>query len=125
MDLLQVERISVEEVDVLLLEIGLYDLPLQQALERVQQLESAEHGHGVVEGLRDDARQPPLQLVDLAPERVEVLVEGLGVDVHDVVLGVHEDLDRSQEIGVRLSDGVGKDLALGSADLDAPVPAEL
>jgi hypothetical protein len=38
---------------------------------------------------------------------------------------VHEDLDRRKEVGVRLPDGVGQDLALGAADLYALVPAEL
>jgi hypothetical protein len=75
--------------------------------------------------LRDDAGEAALELVDLAAEGVEVVVKLLGVNVHDVVLGVNEDLDGRQEVRVRLADGGGKDLALGPTNLHPFVASEL
>ena len=111
LDLLEVEGIGVEKVGVLFLKVGLDDVALQQPLEAVQQLETPEHCHAIVEGLRDHRGQPALQLVDLkqsntiavteadlmetlrqsfsylAAEVIEVVVKLLGVNIHDVVLG--------------------------------------
>ena len=125
LDLLQIRRVSVEQVNVFLFQVRLYDFALKEALERVQQLESPENGHCVIESLRYDAGETALKLVDLTAEQVKVLVEGLGVHVHDIVLGVHKYLDRREKVGVGLPNRVGQHLALGSANLDPPVSAQL
>ena len=91
--LLEVCGILVEEVRILLLEVRLHDVALENALERVEQLEAQQDRDAVIEGLRNDRCQAPLQLLDLALKVVEVGVKLLRLHVHVVVLGLLEDLD--------------------------------
>ena len=122
---LEVAGIGAEQVRVLLLQVGEDDLALEQALERVEELEAAQHRGAVVKGLHDDRGQPPLELVDGAPEHVEVVVKLLVLHVHDVLGRPLEDGARVHELGEDLLHVGCEGLALGPAHLDALELAEL
>jgi len=122
---LEVLSIALHQADVLVLQLVLYDGSLQQPLEAVQQLEPPIHIAAVVERQTDYRAQPPLQLLDRAPEVVEVVVEGLGAHVHDVVGHCLELGHGVVEVLVNLLDAGRKGLALRAPHLDLGQLGEL
>mmetsp|Transcript_27983 Transcript_27983/g.68378 ORF Transcript_27983/g.68378 Transcript_27983/m.68378 type:complete len:337 (+) Transcript_27983:2342-3352(+) len=118
LDCLEVLGIGVEEVGVLLLQVREDNLPLEESLKRVEELEAAEHRRAVVKGLHNDGREAPLELVDVATKGVEVVIKLLVLDVHDIVGGILEDSRGIEELGVDLLHRRREGLALGAAHLD-------
>jgi hypothetical protein len=60
---------------VLVLEVLHDDVALHHHVERVEELEAAVDRRAVVEALRDHRAEPALELLDVRPEDVEVVVE--------------------------------------------------
>jgi len=71
---------------VLLLELILDDWAVEEALERVEELELSNQSVAVIEALGQGRGESPLELLDSLPELVEVVIETPLGDIHDVVL---------------------------------------
>ena len=99
---LEVVPVGLDQLDVLPLEVGLDELALEQPLERLDQLEGREDGRAVLEALVEHRAEAALELLDLAAEVVEVVVELLRLDVEHVVRQLLERLEDRGEVGVDL-----------------------
>ena len=73
--LLQVVPVLLQEELVLLLQLVLDDWPLQEAFEGVEELQPPLDGVQIFKPGRQHAAQPSVQVLDRAPELVEVIVE--------------------------------------------------
>ena len=78
------------------------DWALQQALKGVEKLEAAVHRRAIVERERDHSAKAALELLDRASELIEIIVELLGADVHNIVRHTFECVNRRLEIRVDL-----------------------
>lgn len=118
LDGLEVLLVHLEEDDVLFFEFVLDDGAAEEALEVVEELESAVDGVVVVEPLGDDGGETAFEFLDLGSELVEVVVELLAGDVHDVVGDLGELLDGLLELDEDLADGLREGFALGASEFD-------
>ena len=125
LDLLEIILVRLDEDDVLLLELVKDVRAVQQTLETIQQLEPSEDGIAVIETLGEDGGKPTLELLDLVPELIEIAIEPLLVDVHDLVFNSLEALNGLLEFLKDLLDGLRECLSLGSSDLDVIELVEL
>ena len=73
-------------------------------LEGLDQLERGEDGRAVLKALVEHRAEPALELLDLAAEGVEVVVEPLHVDVEHVVRQAQHSAEQAVEVGVDLHD---------------------
>ena len=101
------------------------ELALQQPLEALDQLERGEDRRAVVEALVEHRAQPALELLDLAAEVVEVVVELLHLDVEHVVRHLGEGGEHVGEVVVDLVHRRRERAPLVAADLDLPQLLEL
>jgi len=102
----------------LALNVILDDGAVQEAFERVEELELADDGVAVVEGLGDDGSKAALQLLDALAEVEEVVVELAALNVHNVVGDCHEFVNNNVEFIEDLSQALAHGGTLGVTDLD-------
>ena len=116
--LFEILFVDIQQDNMFLLEFVLDDRTVEESLEGVEELEAAVDGVAVVEALGDDRGETTLELLDLGSELIEVIVEGLDFDVHDIIGQELELLLSVLELVVDLLEGVGQGLALRAAQDD-------
>jgi len=78
---------------VLLFQLILNIWSVEETFERVQKLELSDDGVAIIETLGQDGGETSLKLLNLLTELVEVVLELSPLDVHDIILNLHELID--------------------------------
>jgi len=122
---LQVTLEELKELNVLLLKLVLDDGSVEELSEGVKQLELADDSVAVIETLSENRCESSLEFLNAKAELVEIIIEGSLLDVHNLVLDLHEKVNGGLELSVDGVDGVGEGPTLGVTDLNVAKSSEL
>jgi len=109
---------KLKESDLLALKLILDDGAVKETLKGVEELELANNSVAVVEGLSQHGGETALQLLDALAEVEEIVVEFASLNVHDVIVNLHEVLNDDFEFVENLSEGLAHGSTLGVTDFD-------
>jgi hypothetical protein len=125
LDALQVLLEEFKEGNMLALDVILNDGAVEEALKGIEQLELANDGVAVVEGLGDNRGETALKLLDGLAEVEEVVIELTVLDVHDVVGDGHELINDKVEFVKNLGQRLAHGGTLGVTNFDLAELLEL
>lgn len=109
---------KLKESDLLALKLILDDGAVKETLKGVEELELANNSVAVVEGLSQHGGEATLQLLDALAEVEEIVVKFASLNVHDVIVDLHEVLNDDFEFVENLSEGLAHGSTLGVTDFD-------
>jgi hypothetical protein len=118
LNLFEVLFIDIEQHDVLFLEFILDNRTVKETFEGIQQFETAVDGVAVVEALSDHRGQTTFKFLDFGAEFVEIVIELLDFDIHDIVVERLELIHRFLEFLVNLLQGFSQRLAFSATQHD-------
>jgi hypothetical protein len=110
--------VKLKKNDVLLFKFILNVWPAEETFERIQKLELANDGVTVIETLGQDRGEASLKLFNLLTEFVEVILEFPLLDIHDVILDLHELIDSFLEEVVNLEHSCTQCFTFGVSNLN-------